>query len=316
MCEEQQSGWTAESLRKFLEGETLKERSGEFCGGIHLRPTIEGGATTGVHRCHDHRNCQFCFNIRKNEFESRLTSDKLADDLIFVVCTEDMAKRLTKSRKTVADDYLRSPTEDGMVLVAISKDMADKVKGFDYSQCRWSYLKDENGKIDDVVIEAFANIPVGKRTSGNLGKLELKLKEKEDRVIPQPLDDTDHFEYDYPVYAIAAPEEITINDMFMTAVVESSACGLPRNADDVHGILNERFHAFESMLKAKGIDYIVIRRTTKVVSLQHMLNNMIIVQKVIPNEKITLNSRIGSLSEPLGRSFRDSLNREIASVVA
>lgn len=297
---------TLEELTKFLEGETVQERANSYCGEFHVKTTIEGGISIGVHRCGQHRTCQFCHDIRKNEFRARLTLEKNPDDLIAIICTEEEAKKLIRSRKTTADDYLRSPLMDGNVIIAISKETADSVENFEYEQ--WAYVVDEENNIDPIILESFANLPEGKRTSGDLGKFMVK-KEIEPE-IPAPIDENDVFVLPYPRYLVRGGEFV-INEAFVNATISSSKNGKPTDAESLTAVLQQRFRDYEMNLITSGVEFMVVRYSEKVVSLKYMLENVIILQEVVPDVKITLNSSIGKFAEPLGKTFKRALDMKI-----
>lgn len=297
---EQDCAWTPQSLNEFLMGRPLAERATDYCGRHYIKTTVEGGMSIGTHRCGNHRACQFCYTVRRNEFESRLSSIE-KQDTIAIICTEDEAKKITRSRRVSSDDYLRSPLEDGMIIIAISKELVDTIKKFEYTS--YTKVKDEDGNVNSMILDAFADLPYGKRTSGELGKMAKEITEE--YVIPKPIDESDTVKFLLPRYLADSTNDSMISGLFMDAVVQSSANGIPQTADDVTTILDNRFSAFESLMRKNNIDFLVIRRVEVVVSLKHMLENVFIAQHNQPNVEITLNIRIGESIQPVARSFKE-----------
>ena len=305
--DEKEEGWTKESLKKFLEGDTIQERANDYCGGRHFSTSPEGGFSMGVHRCGQHRTCEFCFGIRRNEFESKLRHKDAPDDLIAIVVDEEVAKKFLRSKKVTGDDYLRTPLNDGdNVLIVISKAIADSVKSFKYDV--WDYAIDEENNIDPVLLEHLASLPEKKRSSGNLGKMEKK--EKEDIVYPEPENESDGLDIVLPRLLIGTSDEQAIAQLFFEAIKETSHVR-PFNADELNGLIMERTAVFQSLLTANGIDNMVIRYSTKHLSLKWALVNFITIEEIKPNVQITLNSTIGEVITPMARVFKNLLSAEI-----
>lgn len=303
-----QETWTAEGLMKFLEGETIQERTTHYCGGRHISMSPEGGMSMGVHRCQQHRTCQFCYDIRKGEFESRLRRDDSPNDLIAIVVDEETAKKFLRSKKVSSNDYLRTPMQDGEnVTIIISKEIADSVGSFEYD--KWAYVFVNDGKeINSTILEIVSNLPEGKRTSGNLGKIEKK--EKEDVLYPEPENDDDVFDAIVPRFLINSTEERTIAEAFFVAIKETSN-QRPTTGDEMNSTLMERGSIFQSVLSRDGIENMVIRYSMKRMSLKWALENFITIQEIKPDVQITLNSNIGNVITPMSRTLVDVLSNKI-----
>lgn len=292
-------------LDKFLEGNTIQEKSRDFCGKIFVKTTIEGAATTHYHQCGQYRTCDFCYQARKMNFRSRLLlGAEAVTDLVAIVTSAEAVHKMVKSRKTTADDYIRNPLNDDEVIVAISKGLADSIDGFEYDKC--FVITTADGEIDDKILTLFSNLPEGKRSSGDLGKCE-KL-EKEEEVIPQPEDENDVFIFEYPYYVINTTSHDATR-LFAEAIVESSTKGIPETASEITELLNNRFDCFESKLFGNRIDFMIIRRKEKTVSLKHMLANVIVRQEIV-NVDITVNKRITTDKQPISEALARAIEQE------
>lgn len=303
MEEQIKYNWTTEELQKFLEGETIQERTNSYCGKRFVKGMVEGVISIGVHRCHQHRTCEFCYGIRRDEFKQRLINEDNPNDLVAIVCPNEVAEKFLRNRKVDSAGYLRSPLEDGEnVIIAVSKEVADSVKSFKYD--KWTRIVDEGGNIDQTVLDAFANLPFGKRTSGNLGKKEKKQDVEPE--YPQPEDENDYFEARVPRYLVDTTNDVDISRIYYEAIVESSYLK-PENENDLHELSDARDKAYQRLLRVNGIDNMVVRYSFKVVSLKWMLNNFVTISEEVPDVKITVNSNIGEIISPIARTFKDIL---------
>lgn len=303
-----QETWTAESLEDFLLGSTLQERSTEFCGGRHVVTSVEGVMNIKFHRCGLHRTCQFCYDIRRNEFESKLTNDSNPKDLIAIVFDEEDAKRLLKSRKISSSDYLRSPllNADGKVIIAISKEIADSAN-VEYDQ--WTYVVDENGNVDSVIVDSFAGLPEGKRSSGNLGK-KLEPRKLEDTIYPQPENDDDVLSIDLPRCLTNGSDDRMLSELFMDAI-KASSDKRPSTAEELADCHYKRMSIFRGLLAQNGMDSTIIGYSHKTLSLKWALENFVTIQEIKPHVQITLNSTIGQIVSPIAKELKDIICREL-----
>ncbi len=258
-------------LDDFLATPTMQERSTDFCGKIFASTTLSGKIERTIFRCHQHRDCEYCFGQRKLEFQMRLEYSKI-DDLVVIGCTEKEAKRLLRSRKTVASDYIRTPVEDDNALIVISNALVNLVPSFDYLYM--VPLKNELGAISDEILTSLAELPTGKKASGNLGKDTSPEKEKEVNEEQIPQDDDDIFMFEFPKYTIKSVDGSLVDKLFGEAMIVTSDNTTPETAVEVEEILTKRFKDFEKRLWKKGLSYMVIRRSEKTVSLQYMIKHL------------------------------------------
>lgn len=289
MCnsvEEQDEAVTLEWLESFTKP-TVQDRSPDFCGKVFAKSTVTGTIERTIFRCGQHRVCDFCFGQRKEEFRSRLEYADI-DDLVLFGCSEKEAKRLLRSRKTKASDYIRVPVVDDNALIVISQAVAELVPSFDYLYVR--SVKNETGGIDDGVVTALAELPEGKKASGTLGKPQKKEEEKEvdEQLLPQ--DEDDVFMFDFPNYVIKTGDKDVVASLFNESIFATSDNTSPETAVEIEEILEKRFKLFEKSLWKEGIDYMVLRRSEKTVSLQYMAKNLVFRNKPESVESVNLSN--------------------------
>lgn len=288
-------------VNKFLmdnSGCEVTQRSLEFCGWRTIASAPNGVAVQAVRVCKKWRECENCYNQRKNGFALQLNN--MPDDTVVIICDTDVAKKLLRKRQISSEDYFRSPINDGRVAIAISEILLDEV-GFD----NYLYIydlkdrHDETAVVNESLVDLFTDVPENTRTSGKLGKVEKtsKLMHYEE---PESEDDTVELTV---TEIITEADEIITAGLYEQATIQTSEdCYQDRNILPIEDVYYDRQKAFESLLFKNGIEYHVLRRSVKLVSRKWMEKNFVFI-KIERDVKITTNIDLLVLRETASRTY-------------
>lgn len=271
-----------EFLEKYQSKSEVTERSTDFCGWCNTSHAPNGVIVQGWFTCNKWRECENCYRKRRGKITKQLSNT--SDDTVVVICDSDTAKKLLRKRQVSAEDYFRSPLDDGTVAIAISEVLLDEIGFDDYLHIY--DLKDRHGdmQVKEVFADMFTEIPQGYRTSGNLGKTD---DEKKLMYYEEPKDEADTIEL-LVSEIITETSEMVPAELFEEATILTSTDKHRYGGMDIKDVYAERQAVFEMLLERENVPHHVLRRSIKLVSRSWMESNFVFITKV-ENVQITSN---------------------------
>ena len=285
-----------EFLVDYEKKDSTPEAAVKYCGMTSTYIDVNGIPRITRYRCKKWRECDNCRRVRHNEFVERFNNID-TEDLVAITCENEVAKKLLRKKKVRGDDYFRSPISDDAVIITISQSLLDEVKFDDYLQ-----LFDLSEEIPSPVIDAYVDIPLSKRTSGNLGKIN---KEKKEKVYDSPQDENDEVLIETVSLVSPLSQEET-SSLFIEAIKRTS----PLNNDDYQSIQLNRIFEFEMLLKENDVEYYSLHRSNRTVSKQWLDNNFVLIHD--DGVKIKTNIDFDNKDINLYKAVKDKLKQEFS----